>query len=145
MGLQKVALKQVSVVPAGVLGVNSDAFLASTHAFWEGAPLYFPKAHALRYKHIWFGNDRMHIRGEWTFKMALNQVWVVPYVVLRVNSYVFLTYTRAFSNQEPIPFSKAHALSYTHSKIGNDLMHIRGEMTSRKWTLNGFVRGRPES
>ena len=27
-------------------------------------------------------------------------------------------------------FSKAHALSYTHSKVGNDQMHIRGEMTS---------------
>ena len=32
------------------------------------APLYFPKAHPLRYKHRRFGNDLMHIRGEWTFK-----------------------------------------------------------------------------
>ena len=31
-----------------------------------------------------------------------------------------------------IPFSKAHALSYTHSKVGNDQMPIRGEMTSGK-------------
>ena len=46
---------------------------------------------------------------------------------------------------EPIPFSKAHALSYTHSKVGNDQMHIRGEMTSGKWTLSGFVRSRLES
>ena len=44
-----------------------------------------------------------------------------------------------------LPFSKAHALSYTHSKVGNDQMHIRGEMTSGKWTLSGFVRSRPES
>ena len=36
------------------------------------------------------------------------------------------------SNREPIPFSKAHALSYTHSKVGNDQMPIRGEMTSGK-------------
>ena len=36
------------------------------------------------------------LKFEWTFK-----VWVAPYVVLRVNSYVFLTYTRAFSDQEP--------------------------------------------
>ena len=42
------------------------------------------------------------------------------------------------------PFAKAHALSYTHSKIGNDQMHIRGEMTSVKLTLSGFVRSRPE-
>ena len=31
-----------------------------------------------------------------------------------------------------VPFSKAHALSYTHSKVGNDQMHIRGETTSEK-------------
>ena len=42
-------------------------------------------------------------------------------------------------------FSKAHALSYTNSKVGNDQMHIRGEMTSGKWTLSGFVRSRLES
>ena len=77
--------------------------------------------------------------------MALNQVSEVPAGVLRVISCVILTYTRTFSNREPIPFSKAHALSYTHSKVGNDQMHIRGEMTSGKWTLSGFVRSRPES
>ena len=42
-------------------------------------------------------------------------------------------------------FFKAHALSYTHSKVGNDWMHIRGEMTSGKWTWSGFVRSRLES
>ena len=76
--------------------------------------------------------------------MALNQVSGVPAGVLSVISWVILTYTRTFSNREPIPFSKAHALSYTHSKVGNDQMHIRGEMTSGKWTLSGFVRSRPE-
>ena len=65
--------------------------------------------------------------------------------VLRVISYVILTYTRIFSNQELILFSKAHALSYTHSKVGNDQMHIRAEMTSGKLTLSGFVRSWPES
>ena len=44
-----------------------------------------------------------------------------------------------------LPFSKAHALSYKHSKVGNDQMHIRGEMTSGKLTLSGFVRSWPES
>ena len=65
--------------------------------------------------------------------------------VLRVISYVILTYTRIFSNQELILFSKAHALSYTHIKVGNDQMHICGEMTSGKLTLSGFVRSRLES
>ena len=77
--------------------------------------------------------------------MALKQVSVVPAGVLRVISYVILTCTRTFSNREPIPFSQAHALCYTHSKVGNDQMHIRGEMTSGKITLSGFVRSRPES
>ena len=77
--------------------------------------------------------------------MALNQVSAVPAVVLMVISDVILTYNRTFSNQEPIPFSKAHTLSYTHSKVGNDQMHIRGEMTSRKLTLSGLVRSRTES
>ena len=70
---------------------------------------------------------------------------MVPSEVLRVNLDVFLTYTRTFSNREPIPFSKANALSYAHSKVGNDQMHIRGEMTSAKWSLSGFVRSRPGS
>ena len=77
--------------------------------------------------------------------MALNQVSVLPAGVLRVISYVILTCTRIFPNREPIPFSEAHALSYTHIKVGNDQMHIRGEMTSGKLTLSGFVRSRPES
>ena len=64
--------------------------------------------------------------------MALNQVSGVPDGVLRVISYVILTYTRTFSNREPIPFSKAHALSYTHSNVVNDQMHVCGEITSGK-------------
>ena len=55
------------------------------------------------------------------------------------------THSKVGNDQMHIPFSKAHALSYTHSKVGNDQMHIRGEMTSGKWTLSGFVRSRPES
>ena len=64
--------------------------------------------------------------------MALNQVSGVPAGVLRVISDVILTYARTFSIQEPLPFSKAHALKYPHSKVGNDQMHIRGETTSEK-------------
>ena len=77
--------------------------------------------------------------------MALNQVSGVPAGMLRVISYVILSYSRTFSNQKPIHFSKAHALSYTDSKVGNDQMHIRGEMTSGKLTLKGFVGSRTES
>ena len=77
--------------------------------------------------------------------MALNPISGVPAGVLRVISYVILTYTRTFSNRELLPFSKAHALRYTHSKVGNDQMHSRGEMTSRMSTLSGFVRSRPQS
>ena len=77
--------------------------------------------------------------------MALNQVSAVPAGVLRVISDVVLTYTRKFSNREPIPFSRAHALRYTHSKVGNDQMHIRGEITAEKLTLSGVLRSRPES
>ena len=77
--------------------------------------------------------------------MALNQVSAARAGVLRVISYVILTFTRTFSNREPIPFSKAHALRYTHSQVGNDQMHIRGEITSGKLTLSGFVRSRLES
>ena len=78
-------------------------------------------------------------------KVAQSEVWMVPSEVLRVNLDVFLTYTRTFSNREPIPFSKANALSYAHTKVGNDQMHIRGGMTSGKWSLSGFVRSRSES
>ena len=51
-------------------------------------------------------------------KVALNQDSGVPAGVLRVISYVILTYTRTFSNRKPISLSKAHTLSYTHSKVG---------------------------
>ena len=83
--------------------------------------------------------------------MALIQVSGVRAGVLRVISYAILTYSRTFSSREPIPFPKwifgpyafnfeegphhipkAHALSYMHSKVGNDRMHIRGERTSGK-------------
>ena len=93
---------------------------------------------------VW-GRSDIYSRGMGPYKVALNQVSVVPAGVLRVIAYVILACTRTFSNREPIPFSKAHALSYTHRKVGKDQMHIRGEMTSGKLTLSGFVRSRPES
>ena len=49
------ASKLVSGVPAGVLRVISDGFLAPIRSFSKGAPHHFPKAHALRYGHRKFG------------------------------------------------------------------------------------------
>ena len=51
-----------------VLRVISDGFLAPILAFWKEASHHFPKAHALRYGHRKFGNDRMYIRGEWALR-----------------------------------------------------------------------------
>ena len=56
------ALNQVSVIPAGVLRVISGGFLTPTRAFSKGAPHHFPKAHALRYWHRQFGDDRVYNR-----------------------------------------------------------------------------------
>ena len=51
-----------------VLRVNSDGFLAPIHALSEGFPHHCAKAHALRYRHRKFGNDRMYIHGEWALR-----------------------------------------------------------------------------
>ena len=64
------ALNQVSVVPAGVLRVISDGFLAPIRVFSKGAAHHFPKAHTLRYGHRKFGSDRMYIRGEWALRVS---------------------------------------------------------------------------
>ena len=54
-----------------------------------------------------------------------------------------LTFQRSFLHEYASDHSQL--CSYTHSKVGNDQMHIRGEMTSGKLTLSGFVRSRLES
>ena len=66
--LWKVNFKRVCKKPAGVLMVIWSGFLAHTRAFSKGAPHHFQKAHALRYRHRKFGNDRMYIRGEWALR-----------------------------------------------------------------------------
>ena len=35
---------------------------------FEGGPHHFPNAHALRYGHRKFGDDRIYIRGEWALR-----------------------------------------------------------------------------
>ena len=67
---EKVALNQVSGLPAGVLMVISDGFLAPIRAFSKGAPHSFLKAHTLRYGHRKFGSDRMYIRREWALRVS---------------------------------------------------------------------------
>ena len=93
---------------------------------FEGGHHHFPKAHALRYGHRKFGDDRMYIRGEWALKkMALNQISVVPAGALRVILDGFLTPTSAFSKGAPHHFPKAHALRYGHRQFGDDRVCIR--------------------
>ena len=99
---------------------------------FEGGPHHFPKAHALRYGHRSLGVIGCIFAENGPLEGAIESSFWGTGWVLRVISCVILTYTRTFSNREPIPFSKAHALSYTHSKVGNDQMPIRGEMTSGK-------------
>ena len=93
-------------------------------------PPHFPKAHALKYGHGKFGNDRMYICGECATESDIESSfwgtgWVAKGDFIRYSSlypYIFESGT--------LPSSKAHALSYTHSKVGNDQMQIGGEMTS---------------
>ena len=61
-------LNQVSAVPAWVLRVISDGFFTPSPSFSKEAPHHFPNAHALRYGHSKFRDDRMYIRGEWALR-----------------------------------------------------------------------------
>ena len=65
----EVNFKRVCKKPAGVLMVIWSGFLAPKRSFSKGDLHHFPKAHALRYTHRRFGNDRMYIRGEWALRM----------------------------------------------------------------------------
>ena len=47
-------------------------------------------------------------------------------------------YPYIFESRTPI-FSKALALSYTHSKVGSDRIYIRGEWALRKWHWIKFL------
>ena len=139
------ALNRVSVVPAGVLRVISDGFLTPTRAFSKGAPTIFRK-----HMPSGIGTESSGMIGcifvvngplEGGIESSFSGTgWGAKGDFIRY-SYLY----PYISNQEPIHFSKAHSLRYTYSKVGNDQMHIRGEMISEKWTLSGFVRSRPES
>ena len=66
--LWKVNFKWVCKKPARVLMVIWSGFLAAMRAFSKEPTHNYPKAHALRYWHRKFGDDRMYIRGEWAFR-----------------------------------------------------------------------------
>ena len=131
--LWKVNFKRVCKKPAGVLTVIWSGFLAHTRAFSKGPPHHFPKAHALRYRHRKFGNDRMYIRGEW----ALRRWRWIKFQWHRLGAkgdfrWIFYPYPCIFEGG-PHHFPKAHALRYRHRKFGDDRMYIRGEWALRRW------------
>ena len=126
------ALEQVSGVPAGVLSVISDGFLAQIRAFSE-------RACTISRTNVssGMGTERLGMIGcifaengplEGGIESRFwGTGWGAKGVFIRY-SYIYPT----FWNREPTLFSKAHGLSYTHSNVGNDQMHIRAKMTSGK-------------
>ena len=124
--LWKVNFKRVCKKPAGVLMVIWSGFLAPTRAISKGA--HFPKAHALRYGHRKFGNDRMYIRGEWAFR-----IWS-PYGDLK---WICGPYACIFEGG-PLYFPKTHALRYMYRKLQSVRMYIRGEWIFRRWHRSTF-------
>ena len=132
-----------SGVPAGVLRVISDGFLASIRAFSKGAPHHFPKARALRYGHKKFGNDRMYIRGEWALRRwHWIEFWGTGGGAKGDFRWIFSLNPCIFEGG-PHHFPKAHALRYGHRKFGNDHMYIRGEWALRRWHRMKFEWYRP--
>ena len=90
---------------------------------FERGPYHFPNAHALRYGHRKFGDDRMYIRGEWVFRIwspCGDFKWICgPYACI--------------CEGDPLYFQKAHALRYMYRKLQNVRMYIRGEWILRRW------------
>ena len=137
--LWKVNFKRVCEKPAGVLMLIWSGFLAPIRSFSKGAPHHFPKAHALRYGHRKFGNDRMHIRGEWALRRwhwicFWGTGWGAKGDFRRIfgpDPFIF--------EGGPHHFPKAHALRYGHRKFGSDWMYIRGEWALRRWHWIKFL------
>ena len=129
--LWKVNFKRVCEKPAGVLMVIWSGFLAPIRSFSKGAPHHFPKAHALRYGHRKFGNDRMHIRGEW----ALRRWWVsgVPAGVLRVIS-DFWPRSVHFRRGPPTIFRK-----HMPSGMGTESLGVIGCIFAENGPLEGGI------
>ena len=83
-----------------------------------------------------FQNDRMYIRGEWTFRRWhwSKFQWYWPGMP-RVISSGFLPSTRAIFKGAPLFFLlKAHAPRYRHRNFRSDRIYICGEWTFGRWT-----------
>ena len=124
-------MNQVSVVPAGVLRVISDGFLAPIRVFSKGAPTIFRK-------HIPSGmgteslgvigcifaeNGPLECRIESSFS---GTGWGAKgdfRWMFGPNPCIF--------EGGPHHFPKAHTLRYGHRKFGSDRMYIRGEWALR--------------
>ena len=118
----------------------------TTRSLSKGAPHHFPKAHALRYGHRKFGDDHACIFAE---KGAPYQVasessfsgtgWGAKGDFIRYSylyPYIFESRTHTF-------FESTCPELYAQQSWAPDQMHIRGEMTSGKLSLSGFVSSRP--
>ena len=140
------ALNQVSVVAAGVLRVISDGFLTPTRAFSKEAPPTIFRKHMpsgmgteslgtigcifAEHGPLEGGVESSFSGTCWGAKGDfIGYSYLYPYIF----------------ESRTLHLSKAHALSYMHNNVGDDQMHISGEMTSGKLTLSGFLRSRPES
>ena len=135
----KVDYKRVCKKPVRVLTVIWSGFLAPARSFWKGVPHHSPIAHALRYRHRKFGNDRMYIRGEWAFR---RWHWI-KFQWYRLGAkgdfrWNFLPQPVHFRRGPPHHFPKAHALGYRHRMSGNDRVYIHGEWALRKWHWSEF-------
>ena len=71
---------------------------------FEGGPPHFPKAHALRYGHRKFGNDRMYIRGEWALEGGIeSSFWGTGWGAK--GDFMLYSYLYPYIfEREPIPF-----------------------------------------
>ena len=126
------ALNQVSGVPAGVLRVISDGFLAPILAFSKEPPIIFRKHLASGIGIESLGMIGCIFAENVPLESGIeSSFWGTGWGA--VGDFICYTYLYPYIFESRThTFSKAHALSYTHSKVVNDHMHIGGEMTSGK-------------
>ena len=110
------ALNLVSGVPAGVLRVISDGFLAPIRAFSKRPP---PPPIFRKHMPSGMGTDSLRVIGcifaeNGPLEGGIESSFWGTGWVLRVISDGFLAPIRAFSKGAPHHFPKAHALRYGH-------------------------------
>ena len=111
----------------------------------KGAPHHFPKAHALRYRHRKFGNDRMYIRGEWALRRwHWIQFWGTGGGAKGDFRWIFGLNPCIFEGGPP-PFSESTCPEVWAQKVWGMITCIFGENGPLEggieWSLNGTVRG----